>query len=93
LHMIELSQLPHKLSLPYLLVYGNNDPVVASPTDEFFAELPDIAHFIIFEQSGHYPMLDEPRKFNRLLADFLSLNSGESPHQLQLKDEWKRRVR
>ena len=36
-------------------------------------------------------MLDEPTKYNRLLGDFLSLNSGESPRDLQLKDEWKRR--
>jgi hypothetical protein len=28
-----------------------------------------------------------------LLADFLNLSSGESPRQLQLKEEWKRRVR
>jgi hypothetical protein len=38
-------------------------------------------------------MLEENRKFNRLLIDFLSLPSGESPRQLQLKEEWKRRVR
>lgn len=93
LPMIELAELPHKLSLPYLLVYGQDDPVVTIPTDELFSELNDYAHCIIFEQSGHFPMLEEPRKFNRLIADFLSLNSGESPQQLQLKDEWKRRIR
>jgi hypothetical protein len=38
-------------------------------------------------------MLDEPSKFNRLLSDFLALGSGEYPRQLQLKEEWKRRVR
>jgi len=48
---------------------------------------------MIFEQSGHFPMLDESAKFNRLLIDFLSLASGESPRQLQMKEEWKRRVR
>ena len=50
-------------------------------------------HQIVFESSGHFPMLDESSKFNRLLADFLNLNSGVSPRQLQLKEEWKRRVR
>ena len=38
-------------------------------------------------------MLDEGNKFNRLLGDFTALISGESPRQLSLKDEWKRRVR
>jgi hypothetical protein len=47
----------------------------------------------MFEQSGHFPMLDEPSKFNRLLTDFFSLNSDANPRQLQLKEEWRRRVR
>ncbi len=55
--------------------------------------LPQHMHQIVFESSGHFPMLDESSKFNRLLADFLNLNSGVSPRQLQLKEEWKRRVR
>jgi hypothetical protein len=38
-------------------------------------------------------MLDEAGRFNRLLTDFLTLSPGLSPRQLQLKDEWKRRVR
>ena len=38
-------------------------------------------------------MLDQPNYFNRLMVDFLALNSGESPRQLQLKEEWKRRLR
>ena len=54
--------------------------------------LPELMHAVIFEQSGHFPMLDETKKFNRLLVDFLSLASGDSPRELQLKDEWKRRV-
>jgi hypothetical protein len=38
-------------------------------------------------------MLDDAIKFNRLLTDFLALESGLSPRELQLKEEWKRRVR
>jgi hypothetical protein len=48
---------------------------------------------IILDQTGHFPMLDDAPRFNRLLSDFLALESGESPRDLQLKDEWKRRVR
>ena len=50
-------------------------------------------HQINLEESGHFPMLDESAKFNRLLTDFLALDSGLSPRELQLKEEWKRRVR
>jgi len=38
-------------------------------------------------------MIDESAKFNRLLTDFLALDSNVSPQELQLKEEWKRRVR
>jgi pimeloyl-ACP methyl ester carboxylesterase len=89
----DLRNLFMQAPLPCLLVHGINDPVVEVPSQESLADLPDRLHSIIFEQSGHYPMLDEPSKYNRLLNDFLALTSGESPTQLQLKEEWKRRVR
>jgi pimeloyl-ACP methyl ester carboxylesterase len=87
---LEVSQ---NLSTPCLFVHGQNDPAVEMPTLDILNLLPEQAHYIVFEQSGHFPMLDETTKYNRLLGDFLSLNSGESPRELQLKEEWKRRVR
>jgi hypothetical protein len=45
------------------------------------------------ENSGHFPMIDETMRFNRLLTDFLALDSGLSPRELQMKEEWRRRVR
>jgi len=93
LQNINLENLAMNLETPCLMVYGQNDPAVSMPLIEKSILLPENIHQIIFEQSGHFPMLDENSKFNRLLADFLSLSSGESPRQLQLKEEWKRRVR
>jgi pimeloyl-ACP methyl ester carboxylesterase len=90
---IDLESLPGKVITPCLLVYGGNDAAIETPNSNHLASLPEIAHFIVLEGLGHFPMLDDPSKFNRLLVDFLSLNSGESPRQLQLKEEWKRRVR
>jgi pimeloyl-ACP methyl ester carboxylesterase len=78
---------------PSIIVYGQHDPVIEIPSSNTMEELPEHMHCILLDQSGHFPMLDEPRKYNRLLFDFLSLNSGESPKNLQLKEEWKRRVR
>lgn len=82
-----------QLSTPCLLVSGQNDSAVQPPDLDRTVFLPPSMHVITFEQSGHFPMLDEGSKFNRLLIDFLSLPSGESPRELQLKEEWKRRVR
>ncbi len=81
------------LATACLLVYGQVDPAVQPPSPELLAGLPEQFHSIFFDQAGHFPMLDDPAKFNRLLSDFLALPSGESPRQLQLKEEWKRRVR
>lgn len=76
-----------------LLVNGMNDPAVTPPDLDQLAALPETVHAVSFDQSGHFPMLDESSKFNRLMTDFLALPSGESPRTLQLKEEWKRRVR
>ncbi|MGD9094121.1 MAG: alpha/beta hydrolase [Anaerolineales bacterium] len=90
---LDLPSLPGGISTPCLLVYGGNDPAISPPSPENISNFPEVVHFINLEKSAHYPMLDQPSKFNRLLSDFLSLASGESPRQLQLKEEWKRRVR
>jgi pimeloyl-ACP methyl ester carboxylesterase len=94
LQRVDLASLSQNLSTPCLMVSGQNDPALeATASQEQPANLPELIHQITFDQSGHFPMLDEPSQFNRLVADFLSLGSGVSPRQLQLKEEWRRRVR
>ena len=80
------------LNTPCLLVYGGNDPAITTPNYDK-TSTPINTHMIVLEQSAHFPMLDDPASFNRLLTDFLALQSGESPRDLQLKENWKRRVR
>lgn len=89
----EVKNVSTRLTTSCLLVNGQNDPAIIPPDINAMLTLPENMHAINFDQSGHFPMLDEGSKFNRLLVDFLSLASGESPRQLQLKEEWKRRVR
>jgi pimeloyl-ACP methyl ester carboxylesterase len=93
LQSMNLADLNNRLSTPLLFVHGTNDPAIAAPDLDKLMAGQENNHCILFEQSGHFPMLDEPSMFNRLLLDFLSLSSGDSPRQLQLKEEWKRRVR
>jgi pimeloyl-ACP methyl ester carboxylesterase len=80
-------------SVPCLLVYGQNDPSITVPPVDSTTPLGLNLHQINLEGSGHFPMIDETAKFNRLLTDFLALESGLSPRELQLKEEWRRRVR
>ncbi len=78
---------------PCLLVNGRNDPAVSVPDIHQISDFSHLSHQIVLEKSGHFPMIDDAAKFNRLLTDFLALDSGLSPSELQLKDEWRRRVR
>jgi len=79
------------LNIPCLLVYGDKDPAITTPNGEY--SLSTLTHQVELEGSGHFPMIDETIKFNRLLTDFLALDSGASPRDLQMKEEWRRRVR
>lgn len=82
-----------EMKVPCLFIQGALDPVVEALPGELFSHLPENKHQVLLESAGHFPMLDEPGKYNRLLAEFLSLPSGESIRGIQLKDEWKRRIR
>ncbi len=93
LEQVDVHALWKEMKIACLAVHGKNDPLVSlSPADPLVG-LPFMVHEVCFEQSGHYPMITESSRFNRLLADFLALDSVDSPRDLQLKDEWKRRVR
>jgi pimeloyl-ACP methyl ester carboxylesterase len=81
------------LGVPCLFVYGSNDPAIAMPAQEKTDSFPNHMHQVNLDGTGHFPMIDNPTQFNRLMTDFLALDSGVSPRELQLKEEWKRRMR
>jgi pimeloyl-ACP methyl ester carboxylesterase len=78
-------------NIPCLLVYGDKDEAITTPEESFSTST--MTHQFELEGSGHFPMIDETIRFNRLLIDFLALESGLSPRELQMKEEWRRRVR
>ncbi len=81
------------LGVPSLFVYGTNNPALPLPAQDKTDALPLHMHQVNLEGAGHFPMVDNATQFNRLLTDFLALDSGASPRELQMKEEWKRRVR
>lgn len=86
-------QLINRIPVSSLWIYGKNDQAVIRPSPDEIDLLPSASQLHLFDQSGHYPMLDEPSKFNRLLIDFINLPPGEDPKDLEIKSLWKRRVR
>jgi pimeloyl-ACP methyl ester carboxylesterase len=86
-------QLLNRVPVASLWIHGELDQAISKPTEEQLNYLPEIAQHYIFCDSGHYPMLDEPSKFNRLMTEFMKLPPDEDPRQLEIKPMWKRRVR
>ena len=87
-----IGKLP-SLTIPTLIVYGANDPLIPVPPGSQPEEFPESMGVFVFNGSGHYPMVDEDREFSRLLRQFLELERGISPRTLEVKTRWKRRVR
>jgi pimeloyl-ACP methyl ester carboxylesterase len=62
-----------EIETPVLLVWGRNDMLVPVGDAERYERLIGAnAHKVIFEDTGHVPMLERPSRFNALLADFLA---------------------
>jgi pimeloyl-ACP methyl ester carboxylesterase len=62
-----------RIEVPTLIVWGRNDMLVPVDDAEMFEHLiGDNAHSVIFDDTGHLPMLERPTRFNELLASFLA---------------------
>jgi pimeloyl-ACP methyl ester carboxylesterase len=88
---VDLRETLQRVRAPTLLIYGQDDPLISAPAEEWQARLDDNVHTVLLEHSRHFPMLDEANKFNRVLRGFLE--TGGDFSALEIKDEWRRRWR
>lgn len=72
------------LDIPCLLVYGERDQTISVPPHEMV--ISTHMHPVTFERSGHFPMIDESILFERVLMDFLFLDSGANPGEIRALD-------
>ncbi|HET6845719.1 MAG TPA: alpha/beta fold hydrolase [Anaerolineales bacterium] len=84
---------PSEADPPILFINGANDPLQGAADATHIPPTQRRVQEIVFPESGHFPMLDAPDAFHRLMVDFLALDDGASPRDLRLKEEWRRRVR
>ena len=58
-------------AIPFLLVWGERDPII--PVDHARAAHEHVpgSRLEIFPEAGHFPHLDDPLRFVRLLIDFM----------------------
>jgi pimeloyl-ACP methyl ester carboxylesterase len=56
-----------------LIVWGRNDILIpVGDAHEYERLIGANAHAVVFEDTGHLPMLERPTRFNKLLADFIA---------------------
>jgi len=77
-----------RLESPLLAVYCVNDGIVSHDQADLLREEYRSLQVLKLRRSNHFPFLDQPNVFNRLLLDFLA--SEGSP--VEIKAEWRRRV-
>jgi len=65
----------HEIEVPVLGIYGRIDRIVDPGQRKVLAESAPTAEISYFENSGHFPMLDEPERFYRTLVEFLDRSS------------------
>ncbi|HIE37775.1 MAG TPA: alpha/beta hydrolase [Anaerolineales bacterium] len=80
-----------ELRMPVLLVYGKNDSLIYPPEGKWLKWVEENVRIILLEGARHFPMLEEMNKFNRLLRQFLEFK--DDLDALELKEEWRRRMR
>lgn len=71
-----------EIVVPALIVWGENDVLVpVGDAARFERLIGGPAHRVIFEDTGHTPMIERPSRFNEVLAGFLA---GEAEPELDV---------
>ncbi len=65
-----------EFAVPHLLVWGRDETLIPLGSGHWLNKHLPNSEFIIFEESGHCPMWEEPTRFNRIIKDW----SGTLPH-------------
>lgn len=85
----DLRQNLASLQIPLVSVLGERDPIVGLDQGRFLSdEHSSLQQLVRLPKSSHFPFLDQPNVFSRLLTDFLA-SQGTA---VEIKSEWRRRV-
>jgi pimeloyl-ACP methyl ester carboxylesterase len=61
----------HRIKAPTLFVWGTSDRLLPLQHGHAFQALVAGSRLAIVEEAGHYPMLEQPEEFRRIVLDFL----------------------
>ena len=66
-----------KIECPVLIVWGDKDRLVPLRDASIFEELIANSRKVVYEDTGHSPMMERPARFNRDVREFLQEEPGE----------------
>lgn len=69
--MLDLRGKLRHIAAPTLIIAGGKDPIVGMPAAEAMRQEIQKSELVVFDKSGHFPMLEEPEKFRTVLEEFL----------------------
>jgi non-heme chloroperoxidase len=58
--------------LPTLMTWGRDEKLISVAVGEWIAQQQQGAELVMFEESGHCPMWEEPAKFNQVVGDWIA---------------------
>ncbi len=67
-------------AIPFLLVWGELDPIIPVEHARAAHRLVSGSRLELFPNAGHFPHLDDPLRFVRLLIDFIETSEPAQPH-------------
>jgi pimeloyl-ACP methyl ester carboxylesterase len=71
LHNPKLARRLHRVRMPTLFVWGQNDGIVTPDYGKAYSRMIPGAEFSVIGKAGHYPHLEQPDEFMRLVRGFL----------------------
>ncbi len=71
MHNPKLARRLHRVRVPTLFVWGANDGIVSPDYGRAYSRMIAGAEFSIIGKAGHYPHLEQPDEFMRLVRGFL----------------------
>lgn len=66
-----ITQSLQKISVPTLIIWGEDDPVIPIKYSEEFVSGIQDCRFYMMDNCGHTPYVDDPKKFSELVHDFI----------------------
>lgn len=68
-----------RLQVPTLMVSGEKDIIIPAEMGRRAAELNDRIQFVVIPNTAHFPMLEDPPTYLKLIREFLGIEGDRSP--------------